>query len=198
MQQQQQPVQSSPTQSGWQTPQTSSTGQSDWQQPGSTGTATGSTPLLGEVLQQEQRGGTPPPANTMAPMGTGSSVPMSPASVIGGALSGGTGGGSIQLPGLPPIDPAQAAGAMQFLMQIMPQGGGGGLGAFKGGFPTPNGGGGGQVFMNRGGGKPPNVVSRTANYAGKVTEGATRRAINVGVNGAVNRTLYQGLSKIRF
>lgn len=121
---------------------------------------------------------------------------MSPASVIGGAMGAGSGGGtSIQLPGLPPIDAAQAAGAMQFLMQIMPSGGGGG---FKGGFPTPNSGGGGQVFMNRGGGKPPNVVSRTANYAGKVTEGATRRAINVGVNGAVNRTLYQGLSKIRF
>lgn len=193
-------MQSSPTQSGWQTPQTSSTGQSDWQQPGSTGTATGSTPLLGEVLQQEQRGGTPPPANTMAPMGTGTpAVPMSPASVMTGALgagAGGTGGTSIQLPGLPPIDAAQAAGAMQFLMQIMPSGGSGG--GFKGGFPTPNSGGGGQVFMNRGGGKPPNVVSRTANYAGKVTEGATRRAINVGVNGAVNRTLYQGLSKIRF
>ena len=138
----------------------------------------------------------------MAPMGTGSAVPMSPASVIGGALGAGSGtpgGASIQLPGLPPIDAAQAAGAMQFLMQIMPSGGsGGGLGGFKGGFPTPNSSSGGQVFMNRGGGKPPNVVSRTANYAGKVTEGATRRAINVGVNGAVNRTLYQGLSKIRF
>lgn len=123
---------------------------------------------------------------------------MSPASVIGGALGAGTGGAPIQLPGLPPIDPATAAGAMQFLMQIMPSpgSGGGGLGGFKGGFPTP--GGGGQVFYNKGGGNGPNVVKRTANYAGKVTEGATRRAINVGVNGAVNRTLYQGLSKIRF
>jgi hypothetical protein len=124
---------------------------------------------------------------------------MTPASVLGGALGASTGGAPIQLPGLPPIDPAQAAGAMQFLMQIMPgPGSGGGLGGFKGGFPVPGNGGGGQVFYNKGGGKGPNVVSRTANYAGKVTEGATRRAINVGVNGAVNRTLYQGLSKIRF
>lgn len=176
-------------------------GQSDWQQPtGSSTAGSGSTPLLGEVLQQEQRGGTPPPANTMAPMGAASATPMTPASVLGGALGSSTGGAPIQLPGLPPIDPNQAAGALQFLMQIMPGpgSGGGGLGGFKGGFPTPQSAGGGQVFMNRGGGNGPNVVKRTANYAGKVTEGATRRAINVGVNGAVNRTLYQGLSKIRF
>ena len=72
------------------------------------------------------------------------------------------------------------------------------VGGFKGGFKTPQNSGGGQVFMNRGGGNGPNVVSRTAKYAGDVTEKATRRAINVGINGAVNRTLYQGLSKIRF
>jgi hypothetical protein len=119
---------------------------------------------------------------------------------MGGALGASTGGAPIQLPGLPPIDPTVAAGAMQFLMQIMPSpgSGGGGLGGCKGGFPTPGGGGGGQVFYNKGGGNGPNVVKRTANYASKVTEGATRRAINVGVNGAVNRTLYQGLSKIHF
>ncbi len=133
--QQQQPVQSSPTQSGWQTPQTSSTGQSDWQQPGSTGTTSGSTPLLGEVLQQEQRGGTPPPANTMAPM---EQEPQhhpchQRVLLVAPSFRHRWSTNSTSWSSTNRSSSSSRCSAVP-ACQIMPQGGGGGLGGFKGGF----------------------------------------------------------------
>lgn len=205
-----------PGQSGWTLPSNqSSGGQSGWVQPSQTNTAAGgtgqsgwvqpsssaggsSTPLLGEVLMQEQQAGT---AGSGMPMGAGAmsnGMPGGTAGMGGGAmgaggladLMGGAGASGMGGMNMPLNSVGGALQVLDFVMNAMPSKnsgapammGAGGMPASSGGFAVP---------QKK---KPLPIVGGV----GTTMNRSVNRGINRGINMGVNRSVGRAMRAIHF